>query len=350
MNVIPATAAQHRAFVQAPTTANLRPLRAKSAAVAVSVPVDKKPLVVVSIADFLATEFPPREEILKPWMLSQSLNMIYAWRGTGKTHASLGIAYALASGGEFLGWTAPDPRKVLFLDGEMCAVGLQERLALIAQSAHKEPPPGYLQILTPDLQSPEMGMPDLTTAEGQAAINEVVEAQVIEIIIVDNLSSLARGSGKENESESWMDVQGWALQMRASGRSVLFIHHSGKNGEQRGTSKREDLLDAVISLKQPSDYDEQQGARFEVRFKKSRNHYGKSLDPFEAWLQADHTGAPAWALKPLSETTRDRVVELAKEGLSDREIAQELGKDRTTIFKTRKKAEDAGLLPRRVAK
>ena len=62
------------------------------------------PLVVVSLEEFLARPLPPREEVLGPWLLTQSLNMIHSWRGVGKTHAALGIA--VASGGKFLGWKA----------------------------------------------------------------------------------------------------------------------------------------------------------------------------------------------------------------------------------------------------
>ena len=40
----------------------------------------------------------------------------------------------------------------------------------------------------------------------------------------------------------------WMLAQRAAARSVLLIHHAGKGGGQRGTSRKEDVLDTVISL------------------------------------------------------------------------------------------------------
>ena len=36
------------------------------------------------------------------------------------------------------------------------------------------------------------------------------------------------------------------LAHRRAGRSVLFMHHAGKGGQQRGTSKREDALDVAL--------------------------------------------------------------------------------------------------------
>ena len=39
------------------------------------------------------------------------------------------------------------------------------------------------------------------------------------------------------------------------------MHHAGKGGAQRGTSRREDVLDTVIALRQPQDYQSGEGAR-----------------------------------------------------------------------------------------
>ena len=57
---------------------------------------------VIGLTQFVNEKLRPREHLLSPWLLSQSLNMIYAWRGVGKTHVALGIAYAVATGGNFL--------------------------------------------------------------------------------------------------------------------------------------------------------------------------------------------------------------------------------------------------------
>ena len=71
-------------------------------------------------------------------------------------------------------------------------------------------------------------MPDLATREGQAVIEAIATENGTDLIIIDNISTLCRDSGPENEAESWRGPQEWALRMRRTGRSVLFIHHSGK--------------------------------------------------------------------------------------------------------------------------
>jgi hypothetical protein len=300
-------------------------------------------LVVTDLGSFLAEPIPARASILEPIILEQSLTMIHSWRGVGKTHLALGIAYAVASGGSFLEWKAEQPRKVLYLDGEMPAVALQERLAGIVKAAEKEPPAGFFRLATPDKQ--HGAMPDLATVEGQELVDAVIEPDMA-LIIVDNLSALVRRGGRENEAESWLTVAEWALKHRAQGRSILFIHHSGKNKQQRGTSKREDLLDTVLALKQPADYDQKQGAVFEVHFEKARGLFGEDTAPFEATLGEDN-GKQVWEMRSIEETTIDRVIELKKLGLTQNEIANELGIDKSNVSRALKKAEEAGRIARK---
>ena len=302
---------------------------------------DREPLVKISVEDFLNKALPAREAVLSPWLLTQSLNMIHAWRGIGKTHVALGIAYAVASGGTFLGWSAPKPRKVLYIDGEMPATALQERLARITMAASVEPVADFLHLVTPDLQ--RGAMPDLATAEGQDAVNAILDDT--ELVVLDNLSCLARSGGRENDAESWLPVAQWALELRTRGRSVLFIHHSAKGGQQRGTSKREDLLDTVLRLKEPTDYRHGEGARFEVHYEKARNLHGEATRPIEAQLLGeDASGQARWTFEPVEETTFDRVVQLANEGRSCADIAKELGCNRSTAFRHRSRAAAEGLI------
>lgn len=304
--------------------------------------VEPQPLKVVGLHEFMATELPARETILTPILMTQSLNMIHGWRGLGKTHMSLGIFYAVGTGGTFLSWKANKPRKVLLVDGEMPGPALQERLAAIIASSGVEPLPGFLSILTPDLQSG--AMPDLSSHEGQDSVSAIVEQVGAELIILDNISCLVRGGGRENDAESWLSVSEWALQQRQRGRSILFIHHSGKNGAQRGTSKREDLLDVVIGLRRPPDYDPASGACFEVHYEKARHLSGDDVAPIEAQLTTDASGICRWAWRAVSDSTFDRVVSLAGDGLSQSEIADELGVNRSTVSRAWRKADALGLM------
>jgi len=297
-------------------------------------------LIVDDLHDFIQRELPVREPILAPWLLNQSLAMIHSWRGTGKTHVALGIAYAVASSGKFLSWFVPVPRKVLFIDGEMPGSAMQDRLSAIIASSDNEAGPGMLRIVTPDIQTGFM--PDLSTPTGQAALDDIIEPDT-SLIIIDNLSALCR-SGKENEAESWLPLATWALRQRAQGRSVLFIHHSGKDGKQRGTSRREDMLDVVICLERPADYLSTDGACFEIHFEKARHLQGDDVQPIEARLSVDEHGKQAWTVRPVEESTFDRVVTLANDGLTQREIADALGIHKSNVSRHWRKAGSQGLI------
>ncbi len=173
----------------------------------------------------LGTQFPSRDLILDPWLPEKGLAGIYGPRGIGKTHITLGCAYAIASKGTFLRWQAPRPRRVLVIDGEMPAVVLQDRYVRIVQAATEAPPdPSHFRLLAMDLQN---GGFDLGNEADQRAIES--ELPDIDVIFVDNISTLAR-TGRENEAESWLPVQEWALEQRRAGRSVVFVHHAGKGG------------------------------------------------------------------------------------------------------------------------
>jgi RecA-family ATPase len=297
-------------------------------------------LKVVSLDIFLQMELPPRELLLSPILPKAGLCMIHAYRGIGKTHTALGIALAVASGGEFLGWIASKPRGVLYIDGEMPASVLQERLARIVTMHNISELQGTLKILTPDLQLNGL-MPDLSSTEGQQIINQYITDE-IDLVIADNLSCLAP-SIKENDASDWAPIQTWVLNLRSRGKSVLLIHHSGKSGAQRGSSKKEDVLDTVITLERPKDYDSSQGARFIVKFEKSRGFYGEDAKSFEAQL-INENNQSYWKTQSLEESTYQKVVTLLNDGLSQKDITIELGVDKSTVCRHAKQARNEGLI------
>lgn len=200
--------------------------------------------------------------------------------------------------------------------------------------------------MTSDLQ-PDGIMPDLATREGQDAVEAALGNA--KVIIMDNISCLVRTTGKENEAESWAPMTAWALRQRAHGIAVVFIHHSGKNGSQRGTSKREDILDTVIALRRPSDYKESEGAHFEIHFEKARALFGKTVHAVEARLGTNANGKQAWTVKDASHALHDRIIELSDLGLKQHEIAQELRCDKSTVCRHLKAAANNRDPPRQKA-
>jgi hypothetical protein len=294
----------------------------REAASAVFVPAYRRGLKALNGAELLRAEFPPRSLMLAPWLPEKGLAMIFAPRGVGKTWVALSIAHAIASGGNFLRWRAPQPRRVLYIDGEMPAVTLQERYGTVVVASKTDALAENFRLVAADFQ-PD-GLPDLADAEAQRFYDLTIADA--DLIIVDNLSTIARGL-RENEADSFGPVQSWMLAQRAAGRSVLAVHHAGKGGGQRGTSRKEDTLDTVISLTRPPGYEANEGARFEVRFTKSRGFYGEDAEPFEARF-ADG----AWSTSEIVADDSDAALAAWRvEGLSIRQIAERSGLSKSAV-------------------
>lgn len=316
-------------------TSKLIPLaeaRARAQAAPETAPEPLRRAIVLDAEDLAERVFPPRKLLLSPWLPEKGLGMIVASRGIGKTWLALNVGLAVATGGEFLGWQAREARRVLYLDGEMPMPDLQARFCkILADGGRDLPAPDYFRMVASDLQ--ERGIPSLATAEGQAFID--LDARAADLIVVDNIATLA-GTGGENESDAWRPVQEWALRQRAAGRSVLFVHHANKNGGQRGTSAREDVLDTVISLTRPPGYDASMGARFECHFTKSRGFYGPDAEPFEAKFDGDR-----WSTGPIQ--AGDDISDLKalqKAGMSVRQIADRAGISKSAVARKLKGASD----------
>ncbi len=294
---------------------------------------------VITVAELLSMTLPPRAYALEPVLPLPGLAMLYAPRGMGKTYVALSIALAIASGTTALRWPAPAPHRVVYIDGEMPAGALQDRLARLMRAAAALPPAAdFLRLISADLM-PD-GMPSLARPEVQHAVDAAVRDA--EVVILDNLSTLAGGI-RENEADDWEGLQRWLLSLRRAGKLVLVIHHAGKGGQQRGTSRREDVLDTVIALKRPAEYEPAEGARFEVHLEKARGVMGADATPFLATLTEDPNGGLTWTTADLADTQRDRAAGLLAEGLSVRDVADDTGLSKSAVHRLKRRLNgDAG--------
>ena len=114
---------------------------------------------------------------------------------------------------------------------------------------------------------------------------------------------------------------------------MLFVAHDGKNGQRRGSSKVEDILDCVLHLTHEADYYPEKGAAFTCSFVKGRHLTGKDGAAVEAALDKD-TGKWTWREAALEMADRIRTLKANVPEMSQK-VASDNYLDRlTTIILT----------------
>jgi hypothetical protein len=294
----------------------------------------------IATEELLRIQIPPREYLADPVFREKDIVMFAAGRGIGKTFLGLTVSLGLSSGCPMLGrWRPTRRRRVLHVDGEMAGRALQERISAFIVGSGFDPA-GRLYFLAADLVA--HGLPSISDTRGQAFYDRMIEETRAEVLVLDNLSCLTQGLD-ENDALAWEPVQRWFVSLRRRGVATFFAHHLGKGGQQRGTSRREDLLDVSILLAPPEDEENRDGCRFTVRFTKSRGLSGRAVAPFECRLVPGSSGGLAWDVRDAHDETDEMVRELVASGRTVRAIATELGLSKSAVsrrlFRIRKSEE-----------
>ena len=165
-------------------------------------------------------------------------------------------------------------------------------------------------------------IPDLFTEEGRGFLDKVIEANDIELIILDSVSTLVR-SGDDNDVEGWRAIQDWSLKHRGRGRAVIYLHHQGKSKTPRGTSSREIVLDTRISLSLNAELTTETETAFKLEFPKAREFHGADTAPMLAYLSTQ-SGVVEWRRESVKASNKVRVRELREQGMKARDISKEL--------------------------
>jgi hypothetical protein len=175
----------------------------------------------------------------------------------------------------------------------------------------------------------------LTSEAARTAVEEILHANPhIRVVILDNISCLFSGIS-EDKKQDWEPINTWLVRLRHRGITVVLVHHVGKEGQQRGTSGREDSLDAVLSIEYPQDYRPEDGCHFHLRFKKSRSIKGEAVAALDVRLE-DMPDGPTWTFRPLEESAREWVEQMLNDGMTPGEIVAELDVTRSYVYRIKR--------------
>ena len=312
----------------------------------------------LTLGELLALEQGQREHLISPWLRQGESAMVFAAPGVGKSLLALSMALAVAGGGVLLDtWqTGGKPRKVLYIDGEMALDDIGERARILMPSAggNLEAVTGNLQIMARQQQEAHSWFVDLSEERSQEFVISKAVDDGIELVILDNLSTLATIED-ENLASAFNSTNMFLLKMKQAGIACLLVHHTAKASDNyRGSSKLATSFDVMIGLKGVNCLREGESCdttRFILSFTKYRGKKDESVSrELEVSLERKEDKGGNELYKWRSETSTDprllAALELlrSEEYTTDKDIAAAVGMSRVEMSRMKKAAIERGMV------
>ncbi|MBL7203249.1 MAG: AAA family ATPase [Desulfobacteraceae bacterium] len=298
---------------------------------------------ILEVKEFKTVDLPVKRQIIGPWLTEQSISLITGWRGTGKTWFAMSLLDAISRGEPFGPWELKTSVPCLYLEGEMAAQDVRERLDSLNPDQDRQNP----LFVYSDAYANSLGLPraNLLSEKWRATMKRVLTTRKVKLWVVDNIASLTGGID-ENSKKDWDPINAFLLELRFAGISTVLLHHSNKSGGQRGTSAREDNIDVSITLKRPFDYTAEDGARFIVSFQKARvaTKDLSAIGDNQFQLIQDEHGDLSWTWGNVRRETRIEVLKLLDEGLKNQDIVTTLNIDKGYVSRIKNQAIKDGVL------
>jgi hypothetical protein len=293
---------------------------------------------VVGSSDLDDVNIPPRPLLVGDWWKEGDLGYICAQRGVGKTHLAMMFARAIAGPTPNVGpWDCPGNVQVLYVDGEMPFDDIRNRDKAYLNTDASSSVLYMNHEVVFQRSGREMNIAD---PEFQSSLLEFCVNREVKVVFFDNLSSLASGMD-ENGANDWEQVKPWLLRFRRAGISVVIVHHAGRSGKMRGTSKREDDTFWIVELEDEKD-EATKGAKFRMRFSKNRNDKGESRSLSWHFQPSNVSGNEA-ACFPVYRALdpEDDFLELVKNGFNRcKDIADSMGWNAPRVSKLANKMKE----------
>jgi hypothetical protein len=300
------------------------------------------PAAVVGFQSLLTRECAPIEYAIEPLLSKRGTGEIYGWRGTGKSFIATNMAVEIAMGAESLWgghrgggghWAVSRPFRQLYVYGEMDESEIQERMRTIARMRGCDIPSDE-QLGTMCMDYQKGWRPKLSSARDRKFIEDRLFNEGYEGLWLDNLSTLWPSS-QDTQGERDAILADWYTDLNQRGIWVIWLHHAGKSGEQRGGSEKEDMLSFVAKLRRPANYKPQEQLRIEVHIEKNRHKclVPRMLMPFEIQLIKNHLGQTEWLTRPAQAAQRAAAFEMFRNKMPTMIVGQEVGVSRATAYR-----------------
>ncbi|WP_395738866.1 AAA family ATPase [Prosthecobacter sp.] len=327
---------------------------------------------VLTAQQLAALVIPPRPALLDRWLCQGDLGYIFAPRGVGKTWMAMALPGAISSRRPLGLWqagsgtgagTAPSisassstgsssdssslsdaapasdsgPIPVLYVDGEMA-------LQLTQYRAHGLDLSHVHHLHHEHLFNANGSSLNIGEAEDRQRITDLLVQQGYQVLILDNLSSLASGID-ENKGMDYEPISHWLLELRRRKITVIVIHHAGRNGFMRGHTKREDACSWILELRDARQ-EADPGAKFVSHFTKPSRNTGEPLPDLLWHFTTDKVSGITDIKCELSiESEYEQFIQHVCEGVtSQKDISEMMDKNKGTVSKWARRALNEGLI------
>ena len=193
-------------------------------------------------------------------MCSTSRWEIIGETGVGKTLFCLDLGFAIAAGANFLTWKGVRPCRVMYLDGELPAETLKERIESAAKLFGEPQLYAYNRDRLTDAD-----LPPLNTPDGQKWLRRDRRGKARPHRFRQRHVAAHRQDGDE---ESWTPVVPFTRQLTAHRIAQVWVHHTGHDTSHGfGSKTREWQMDTVAMLTKAGDEGE---TSIRLEFSKAR--------------------------------------------------------------------------------
>lgn len=284
----------------------------------------------IGVEEFIS--IPPRPYLVEGLIRERGAGIVLVQRGVEVTDFVLSLTWALVSGEQFLKFRVPVPRGVLLVKGNMPGQELQRRLRRVVRGTPEIAP---FEILVPDMF--EAGLPSLATSQGQAVIDASLSASPeVKMVVVDSSTFLPSGlAGKKGVS--WSAVHEFVLRVRRRGVAVVLVHHSTRKPGRQSVIRRGGFSWG-LDVRRPDDYQEQDGARFVLRFENAGAIAGEAAQPIDVRMIETNDGGLDWSWRAVEPTPSRKAKALAqlKAGQHPNEVAKAASVHLATVYRWKK--------------
>lgn len=192
----------------------------------------------VDWAQLWSTENQQGEWLAEPLLARGRAHALYAGAKSGKSLLLLELAAALATGKPVLNLPKREPIPVLYIDYEMTAADIRDRLEAFGYS--KDDNMEHLHyVLLPSIGG-------LDTKAGADTVIAAVTQKNIQLVIIDTTARAVEG--EENDADTLRAFYRWSgVALKSLGVTWVRADHAGKDSAkgQRGSSAKNDDVDVV---------------------------------------------------------------------------------------------------------